>query len=103
MYYLVSHVMPAPGRNVARRIYYKLDLGLQYLARHIMQAKSSATTRRGPLAHPAVSNVRVEEFLKDFGDGKSGLDPMEIAAFTYIKSTANTEANIRVSNHGYNS
>lgn len=63
-----------------------------------MNDKSRATTPRSLDWHPAIPNIQIEEFLKDFGDGTPGLDLLEIEAFTYIKSTANTEANIQATN-----
>ena len=89
-------------RDIARCIHDKLDSSLQYLVCPIMNAAkwSASSTRRGPtpgLTHPASSSsripnvlLRVKEFLKDFGDGAPDLEPMEIAAFNYIKSTANS-------------
>ena len=74
-----------------------------------MNAKSRADTTDGLTVrsahwHPAIPipNIQIEEFLKDFGDGTPGLDLLEVEAFTYIKSTANTEANIQATNRGYN-
>ena len=63
-----------------------------------MNDKSRAITPRSLDRHPAIPNIQIEEFLKDFGDGTPGLDLLEIEAFTYIKSTANTEANIQAIN-----
>lgn len=103
MYNVKWNVFVIPGRKEARHIFNKLDLNLQHLIQLITNAKLIASTRRlgRPLASPAIPNVRIEEFLKDLGDGNPGLEPPEIAAYEYIKSTAITEANILATNRGF--
>jgi hypothetical protein len=67
-----------------------------------MNTKRDASSKQHPLAHPDIPDVQVMAFLKDFEDENPVLNPLEIAAFNHIKSTANSDANIWEANRGYN-
>jgi hypothetical protein len=100
--YHVKWGKQCPARNVARRVYNKIDSNLRHHAEKIVNTKRDASSRQYPLAHPDIPDARVTAFLKDFEDDNPVLDPLEIAAFNHIKSTANNDANIREANRGYN-
>jgi hypothetical protein len=82
---------------VARRFYDTIDLDLAYPTEYLFLEKQEASDkRRNPLARPDISDAEVREFLKnDLGDGNLDLHPVEIAAFDFIKETANTDMNIQ--------
>ena len=70
-----------------------------------MDIRRDARSGRHLLAHPDISDARVvTAFLKDIEDENPVLTPLEVAAFNHIKSTANSDANIREANRfrGYN-
>jgi uncharacterized protein YgbK (DUF1537 family) len=100
--YHVKWGKQCPARNVARRVYDKIDSNLRHHVEKIVNTKRDASSRRHPLAHPAIPDARVTAFLKDLEDENPVLNLLEIAAFNHIKSTANSDANIREANCGYN-
>jgi hypothetical protein len=88
---------------VARRVYDTINLDLMHLAEHVLIAKEDIGTRRNPLARPVISDAEVREFLEaELADGAPGLDPLEIAAFDFIKERAITDENIQEANCHFN-
>jgi len=92
---------PCAARNVASRVFDKLDSSIRNLAFKVNDIKREASNRRHPLAHPIIPDERLREILREeLYDGASGLHPLEVAAFEHIKSTANTASNIRAADSG---
>jgi hypothetical protein len=85
---------------VARRVYDKLDSNLRNLAEQIILSKKEVSERRKVLAHLVIPDALVNKFLEGLGDGRPGLHPLEIAVFNFLRTTTNTEANIREARNG---
>ena len=82
------------GRNLARRIYRKLDENIVNYVESLRSMKGSVAASRLHLAHPSISNERLLKFLARLGSDNTGLDPLEVEMFDFLKSVSNTEENI---------
>jgi len=77
----LGYGVSGPAKDVARRIYNTIDMDLTFLSENMLIAKWDVGIDRNPLAHPAISDTEVREFLKELGDGLPDRSPLEIAAF----------------------
>jgi hypothetical protein len=83
---------PRAKRNAVFRSNYA-DTVLGY-ADEIVKSKYSVSTERKRLAHPEISQERLEFFLQTLGSGVPDQDPLEIALFRHLKTVSILKANV---------
>jgi hypothetical protein len=97
LYYVKKRNIEGTGRNIARRVYGKIDKHTKQLAERFIREKHDAGPGRYSLAHPNIPDAGVRKFLEDL---KLGDSPLAQAAISHINSTANNESNIQETNRG---
>ena len=85
---------PRAKRIVASRIMRTLpDTVLGYAA-SILKSKYSVSTERKHLAHPEISQERLDFFLQTLGSGAPDQDPLEIALFRHLRTVSISKENV---------
>jgi len=59
-----------------------------------MMSRSSVSTDRKRLAHPEISQERLEFFLQSLGSGAQDQDPLDVALFEHLKTTSISKENV---------
>jgi len=85
---------PRAKRNAVYRILRKLPDTILGYADHIVRAKYSVSTERKHLAHPEISQERLEFFLQTLGSGAPDQDPLKIALFRHLKTVSISKENV---------
>jgi hypothetical protein len=94
LFYGRSGNFPRAKRNAANRILRKIpDAVLDYVD-DIVKAKYSVSTERKRLAHPEISQERLDFFLQTLGSGAPDQDPLEIALFRHLKTVSISKENV---------